>query len=81
VAREFPRYLEAYEQAYAERSRLSGRYRDRMEALLDRLRLKYGLADGPGSGRGEPRQLGLFVAAGGEAASAASPGFRYRRRR
>ena len=66
LAREFPRYLEAYEHAYAVRSHLTGRYRDRIEALVKRLRAKHGFLSGPrtdGVYAPPPSQLGLFVSA------------------
>jgi DNA repair photolyase len=43
LADEFPRYLEAYRQAYDGRVYLNGRYRERMRALMARLRERYGL--------------------------------------
>jgi DNA repair photolyase len=66
LSREFPRYLEAYRQAYAGRSHLGGAYRKRIEALVRRLRAKHGLApeDAAESGADarSPRQLDLFAA-------------------
>jgi DNA repair photolyase len=64
LAREFPRYLEAYRRAYAGSSRLSGRYRERLEEIVRRLREKHGLeredaADG-GAYAPAPVQLDLF---------------------
>jgi DNA repair photolyase len=64
VAREFPRYLEAYKQAYARSSRLGGRYRKRIEELVRRLRAKHGM-DGEdqavsGAWARLPEQLDLF---------------------
>ncbi|MFI4945084.1 MAG: radical SAM protein, partial [Burkholderiales bacterium] len=65
IAREFPRYLEAYEQAYARSSHLGGRYRERIEQLVRRLREKHGVAreDAAESGAYErpPEQLDLFT--------------------
>jgi hypothetical protein len=43
VAREFPRYLESYERAYAGSSHLAGPYRKRIEEVVRRLREKHGL--------------------------------------
>ena len=64
IAREFPRYLEAYEQAYARSSYLGGRYRERIEQLVRRLREKHGVeredaAEGGAYAR-PPEQLDLF---------------------
>jgi DNA repair photolyase len=39
---EFPRYLEAYRRAYQGRVYLAGRYRERIDAVLGRLREKHG---------------------------------------
>lgn len=44
---EFPRYAEAYRRAYAGRVYLGGRYRERLFAVVDRLRAKHGLASSP----------------------------------
>jgi DNA repair photolyase len=44
---EFPRYLEAYRNAYEGRVYLGGRYRERIRALVARLRAKHGFLDGP----------------------------------
>jgi DNA repair photolyase len=43
LADEFPRYLEAYRQAYDGRVYLGGRYRERIRVLMARLRDRYGL--------------------------------------
>jgi DNA repair photolyase len=43
VEREFPRYVEAYRRAYADRVYLTGRYRERVLARVDRLAGKHGL--------------------------------------
>lgn len=43
LARAFPRYLEAYQRAYAGRVYLAGRYREHVRALVARLRDKHGL--------------------------------------
>jgi DNA repair photolyase len=43
VAAEFPRYLEAYRQAYESRVYLGGRYRERVRSFMARLRARYGL--------------------------------------
>jgi DNA repair photolyase len=42
---EFPKYLEAYRQAYDGRAFLGGRYRDRLRSLIARLRQTYGLGE------------------------------------
>jgi DNA repair photolyase len=64
VAREFPRYLESYERAYARSSHLAGPYRRRIEETVQRLREKHGLEreDAAVSGVYErlPEQLDLF---------------------
>jgi DNA repair photolyase len=43
IAREFPRYHEAYQRAYADRVYLRGRYRDALRETMARLREKHGL--------------------------------------
>jgi DNA repair photolyase len=43
---EFPRYLEAYERAYAHRVYLEGPYRQAIDALVHRLKRKHGFAEG-----------------------------------
>jgi DNA repair photolyase len=64
LAREFPRYLEAYRRAYAGVSHLSGPYRKRVEEMVRRLRAKHGLqredAALSGAYLRAPEQLGLF---------------------
>jgi DNA repair photolyase len=63
LAAEYPRYLEAYERAYAGRVYLEGRYRDRLKDMIRRLRRKHGFEDAEHDDRGpvaEPEQLGLF---------------------
>jgi DNA repair photolyase len=64
LARDFPWHLPAYQRAYAERSHLQGRYVERLEKLLERLRVQYGLG-GEAFGRcgkaPRPRQLGLWA--------------------
>jgi DNA repair photolyase len=64
LAREFPRYLEAYRRAYSRSSHLSGAYRKRIEETLRRLRQKHGLdaedAAESGAYAQPPEQLGLF---------------------
>lgn len=64
VAREFPRYLEAYRRAYAVSSHLQGAYRKRIEQTVRRLREKHGLeredAAVSGAYAPGPRQLDLF---------------------
>src|SRR5262245_43247926 len=44
LAATFPRYLPAYERAYAGRVYLSGRYREHVRDLVSRLRRKHGLS-------------------------------------
>jgi DNA repair photolyase len=46
VAAEFPRYLEAYRNAYQGRVYLGGRYRERIRETIARLKAKHGFADG-----------------------------------
>jgi len=43
LARTFPRYLQAYERAYAGRVYLGGRYREHVREMVGRLRRKHGL--------------------------------------
>jgi DNA repair photolyase len=45
LAAEFPRYLEAYEKAYAARVYLEGPYRQAVDALIGRLKRKHGLGE------------------------------------
>jgi DNA repair photolyase len=62
LAEEFPRYLEAYERAYAGRVYLGGRYRERIVERVRRLREKHGLRSEPEPGprsRSAPTQLTL----------------------
>src|SRR3989442_403802 len=66
IAREFPRYRAAYEEAYDGRVYLGGRYRERLHALVRRLREKHGLANAfgnePSPGRpAAPAQLRLWA--------------------
>ena len=42
---EFPRYLEAYRNAYRDRVYLAGRYRERVRATIARLKAKHGFVD------------------------------------
>ncbi len=64
VAREFPRYLEAYKRAYAGSSHLGGPYRKRIEETVRRLRKKHGLDSEDAAVSGAyarlPEQLDLF---------------------
>ena len=65
LSSEFPQYLEAYRRAYAGRSYLTGRYKERVHAMVQRLREKHGLtheaaAEGGAYAR-RPEQLGLFA--------------------
>jgi hypothetical protein len=68
LAKEFPRYLEAYRRAYAVRSHLGGGYRKRIEALVRRLREKHGMlregAAESGAYARSPEQLDLFSGSG-----------------
>lgn len=59
---EFPRYLEAYRRAYGDRVYLRGRYRERLEATLRRLRRKHGFEDPDAECRDQRAdvQLALF---------------------
>jgi len=43
LAQAYPRYLPAYERAYSGRVYLSGRYRDHVREMVQRLRRKHGL--------------------------------------
>jgi DNA repair photolyase len=69
---EFPRYLEAYARAYAGRVYLRGRYRERIDEVLLRLRRKHGFLERghrdadeeeDGRPRRRPEQLSLFESA------------------
>jgi DNA repair photolyase len=60
MAREFPRYLEAYRRAYAWRTRLRGPYRERIMDLVESLRTKHGFRPREGPSPGAPRQLSLW---------------------
>jgi DNA repair photolyase len=63
LAAEFPRYLEAYEHAYAGRVYLAGRYQKKVQALADRLLVKHGLGPRPDleeDDDAEPLQLALW---------------------
>src|SRR5262249_11904613 len=60
LAEEFPALVEAYEQAYAERVYLRGRYRDRIDALVRRLKARHGFVDADrGQDFAKPVQLPL----------------------
>jgi DNA repair photolyase len=62
LAQEFPRYLEAYERAYAGRVYLGGRYRERIVERVERLRKKHGLVSPPeAASRLRPTQLRLEI--------------------
>jgi DNA repair photolyase len=61
LAAEFPRYLEAYEKAYAARVYLDGPYRKSIDALLRRLKDKHGLSsERETDGWRKPEQIALF---------------------
>jgi hypothetical protein len=51
---EFPRYHEAYARAYGPRAYLSGAYRERIDALVRRLKEKHGFRDGRHQEDGAP---------------------------
>jgi DNA repair photolyase len=60
---EYPRYLEAYERAYAGRVYLHGSYRDRVKEMVGRLKRKHGFLEKDGDDRGPApvaEQLGLW---------------------
>jgi DNA repair photolyase len=68
LAGEYPRYLEAYERAYAGRVYLHGPYRDRLKQMVGRLKRKHGFLEENGDGRSgapTPEQLGLWPAPAG----------------
>ena len=79
---EFPQYLEAYKRAYAGRSFLTGRYRERIEAMGQRLREKHGFtredAAETGAYARSPEQLGLFEEEGPKDRRRATFGYRLR---
>jgi DNA repair photolyase len=80
LSSEFPQYLEAYRRAYAGRSSLTGRYKERVHAMVQRLREKHGLnreaaAEGGAYAR-RPEQLGLFAEPPGDARGRATFGYR-----
>ena len=53
---EFPRYLEAYRNAYRGRVYLGGRYRERIRGMIARLKKKHGFVDGAEGGNEGPRR-------------------------
>jgi DNA repair photolyase len=61
LAREFPRLLPAYERAYSRRSHLGGGHPERIEAVMQRLRARYGMGGETfgrcGRAAARPRQL------------------------
>lgn len=58
---EFPRYLEAYEKAYATRVYLEGPYRQAIDALVRRLEHKHGFGDRRDDhGWRRPEQMAMF---------------------
>lgn len=62
LAAEFPRYLEGYRRAYGRRVYLGGAYRERVRALVERLRERHGLTAGPREGMASPpTQLRLWA--------------------
>jgi hypothetical protein len=67
IAAEFPRYLEAYQEAYSEGAYLQGRYRQRMRDTMERLRVAYGLENAFETGGAAarlprpPEQLALWA--------------------
>jgi DNA repair photolyase len=62
LAGEFPRYLEAYQRSYAGRVYVHGPYRDRVNALVGRLKRKHGFAEGRDDEEDwrRPEQIALF---------------------
>jgi DNA repair photolyase len=80
LAREFPQYLPAYRRAYAEKSFLSGAYRERVEAMVRRLREKHGLVREASAEAdafaAPPKQLGLFESGAADAGVRATFGYR-----
>jgi len=63
LAAEFPSLSEPYEQAYAAGAYLGGSYRRRTEAMIERVRQRFGLVQGhgpAGKGSGSAAQLGLW---------------------
>jgi len=63
LAADYPRYLEAYERAYAGRVYLNGPYRDRLKEMVGRLKRKHGFHEKDGDGRspaGVPEQMRLW---------------------
>lgn len=61
LAAEFPRYLEAYERAYATRVYLEGPYRRAIDATIARLKRKHGFGDRrDGDGWRRPEQIAMF---------------------
>jgi DNA repair photolyase len=61
LAQAYPRYLKAYEHAYAGRVYLSGRYRDHVREMVGRLRRKHGLGgDAEDSVRATEQQMALW---------------------
>jgi DNA repair photolyase len=55
VEAEFPRYLEAYRNAYQGRVYLGGRYRERIRGTIARLKAKHGFVDGDDEDEGPPK--------------------------
>jgi DNA repair photolyase len=61
LAQAYPRYLKAYEHAYAGRVYLSGRYRNHVREMVGRLRRKHGLGgDAEDSVRATEQQMALW---------------------
>jgi DNA repair photolyase len=61
IEAEFPRYLQAYKQAYAGSAYLSGPYRTRQRAMLERLRVRHGF-EREGTDGGAMARLGALPA-------------------
>jgi DNA repair photolyase len=80
LSREFPQYLDAYRRAYAGRTFLAGGYRQRIQAMVRRLREKHGLAREDAAESGayarSPQQLGLFAPAPNDPRRRATFGYR-----
>jgi DNA repair photolyase len=60
VEAEFPRYLQAYRNAYRGRAYLGGRYRERIRAMIARLKDRHGFLDAGGGGEASPRPAAQF---------------------
>jgi DNA repair photolyase len=73
LAAEHPRYLEAYERAYAGRVYLNGRYRQRLKEMVARLKRKHGFLEKDGDDRAPaaaPEQIRLWASKNSDDGSA-----------